>query len=219
MLDKKIDQDVGRLSKDGAKALSDIQATRLAIFNAQPDQAKTLIHQAKVALAKAAKDDAVFMKPESELTAPGKATTPEKVAHAKAPSTTPVARLPVDSQLTLAEDFKATPEKMAAISDANQSLKTADRKGALEKLAVADVDVQFVSAVLPLEQTMADVTKAASLIDEGKYFEANAFLKDATDHAMLNIVDVYGQPYKAKAQKTADAKAPLNAQKATTSAN
>ncbi len=156
------------------------------------------------------------MKAEAELTSPGKAQTTEKPAEAHTPSTTPVAWIPVDSQMTLAEDFKATPEKMAAITDANQSLKKADRKGALEKLAVADVDVQFVSAVLPLEQTTADVTKAASLIDEGKYYEANAVLKDATEHAMLDVVDIYGQPYKAKTEKAADAKAPAAEQKATT---
>lgn len=212
-LNKAIDKDVGKLSKDGAQALQDIQATRIAIFNAEPDQAKSLIQKARDEMQKAAKDDSVFMKAVSELT-PAKKAEPGDKAEAnkaeanKADATKPIAWLPVDSQISLGEDFQATPEKMAAVADANQSLKNADRKGALEKLALADVDVKFTTAVLPLEQTTNDVNKAADLIDQGKFYEANALLKGATDHAMLNIVDIYGQPYKAKATKAAYTKTP-----------
>ena len=205
---KAIDKDVGRLSQDGAQALNDIQAVRLANFNAKPDEAKTFVHKAKDELQKASKDEAVFMKAEADLTKPTKAPTAvDAKADKKAPSATPVASLPVDSQLTLGEDFKATPEKVAAITEANKSLKTSDRQGALEKLAVADVDVQFITAALPLDWTDTDVGKAADLIDQGKFYEANAVLKDVTDNAMLNIVDIYGQPYKAKAEKPANAAA------------
>ncbi|SOC85495.1 YfdX protein [Ensifer adhaerens] len=207
-LNKAIDKDVGKLSKDGAQALQDIQATRIAIFNAEPDQAKSLIHKAKEEMQKAGKDDSVFMKAVSELTPAKKADPGDKAAATKADDKTPIAWLPVDSQIALGEDFQATPEKMAAVADANKSLKNEDRKGALEKLALANVDVKFTTAVLPLEQTTNDVNKAADLIDQGKFYEANAALKDITDHAMLNIVDVYGQPYKAKPAKAADAKTP-----------
>ena len=203
---KAIDKDVGRLSQDGARALNDIQAARLAIFNAKPDEAKTVIHKAKDELQKASKDEAIFMKAEADLTKPTKApATVDARADTKASSATPIAWLPVDSQLTLGEDFKATPEKVAAITEANKNLKTSDRQGALEKLAVADVDVQFITAALPLDRTVTDVGKAADLIDQGKFYEANAVLKDVTDNAMLNIVDIYGQPYKAKADNAAAA--------------
>jgi len=205
---KAIDKDVGRLSQDGAQALADIQATRLAIFNAKPDEAKTFINKAKDELQKASKDEAVFMKAEADLTKPTKAPVAgDANADAKPASATPIQWLPVDSQLTLGENFKATPEKVAAITEANKSLKTSDRQGALEKLAVADVDVEFITAALPLNQTVTDVGKAADLINQGKFYEANAVLKDVTDNAMLNIVDIYGQPYKAKAEKPANAAA------------
>lgn len=207
-LDKAIDKDVGKLSKDGAQALLDIQATRIAIFNAEPDQAKSLIHKAKDELQKAGKDDSVFMKAVSELTPARKAEAGDKTEATKPDTSAPIAWLPVNSQISLGEDFQATPEKMAAVSDANQSLKKADRKSALEKLALADVDVKFTTAVVPLEQTTTDVGKAADLIDQGKFYEANAVLKDVTDHAMLNIVDIYGHPYKAKAAKAADTTTP-----------
>lgn len=207
-LNKAIDTDVGKLSKDGAQALQDIQATRIAIFNAVPDQAKSLIHKAKEELQKAGKDDSVFTKAVSELTPARKAEPGDKAEPTKSDAGTPIAWLPVNSQISLGEDFQATPEKMAAVTDANQSLKKADRKAALEKLALADVDVKFTTAVVPLEQTTSDVSKASDLIDQGKFYEANAVLKDVTDHAMLNIVDIYGQPYKAKAAQAAEAKTP-----------
>lgn len=203
-LTKAIDKDVGKLSKDGAQALRDIQATRLAIFNAQPDKAKTLINNAKAEMAKASKDDSVFMKAAADMTSAAKADIGDsKAADSTQDTKTPIAWLPVDSQISLGEDFQATPDKMAAVTAANESLKKEDRQGALEKLALADVDVKFVTAVLPLKQTLADVDKAAQLIDSGKFYEANAALKDATDHAMINVVDVYGQPYKAKVAKAA----------------
>ncbi len=157
---------------------------------------------------KAAKDDSVFTKANSELTSARKVEPGDKTEATKTDASAPIAWLPVDSQISLGEDFQATPEKMAAVTDANQSLKKADRKAALEKLALADVDVKFTTAVVPLEKTTQDVDKAADLIDQGKFYEANAALKDITDHAMLNIVDVYGQPYKAKAVKAADTKTP-----------
>jgi len=209
-LERAVDKDVGRLSTDGAQALKDIQATRIALFNAQPDQAKALVQKARDELQKAAKDDTVFMKAASEMEAPMKAepVSTNAKADAKAADAKVIAWLPVDSQMSLGEAFQPTPEKIAAVTDASQHLKTDDRKGALEKLALADVDVQFATAVLPLDHTISDVNKAAELIDQGKYYEANAVLKDTTEHAMINVVDIYGQPYKAKATKTAEAQTP-----------
>ncbi len=219
-LERAVDKDVGRLSTDGAQALSDIQAARFAIFNAQTDQAKTFIHKAKDELQKAAKDDSVFMKAASELEAPMKAqpvSTDAKAEAKPADAGKVIAWLPVDSQMSLGEAFQATPEKIAAVTNASQHLKTDDRQGALEKLALADVDVQFATAVLPLDHTISDVNKAADLIDQGHYYEANAVLKDTTDQAMINVVDIYGQPYKAKTTKTAEAHTPskTNTQPAT----
>lgn len=204
--DRAVDQDVGRLSADGAQALRDIQATRIAIFNAEPDQAKTLIGQAQAAMRKAAKDDAVFTKAASQLealNAPAGGQT-----DAKTGAETPIAWVPVDSQLSFAAGFQVTPEKVAAVTDASKTLHT-DRPAALEKLKPLGDDVQFVTAVVPLDQTTADVDKAADLIGQGKFYEANAALKDITDQVRVDVVDIYGQPVPAKPpEKLANAKAP-----------
>ncbi len=222
-----VDQDVGKLSKDGAQAFRDMHLARIAIFDADPSQAKSLIAKAQSALTKAKTDDAVFLKAESELKTPAdlaaaKAVKADKTADAKASDAkaadaktadaktadtktadaTPVSKdkvawVPVDAQMTLGEDFIATPEKASAVTEANKSLAKGDQKGAVEKLRLAHVDVNFVMAVLPLDKTTTDVSQAATLINQGKYYEANAVLKTAEDGMRFDVIDAIGMPQKA----------------------
>ena len=200
---KAIDQDVGKLSKDGAQGFSDLQLTRLAIFEANPAQAKDMIGKAQAAFAKAKTDEAVFTKAEADLKTPAelaghKATAPAAASQTK-PSTEQVAWLPVDAQLTLGDDFVATPAKASAVTEANKNLAHGDQKGALEKLKLAHVDVNFTMAVLPLNKTITDVDQAATLIGQGKYYEANAVLKTAQDGMRFDVIDAVAVPQKANA--------------------
>jgi len=193
-----VDRDVGKLSKDGAQAFRDLHLARIAIFDAAPDQAKADIRKAQEALTKAKTDETLFTKAEADLKAPAtKPTQAAATASAKAaPSTQPVAWLPIDGQLTLGEDFVATPTKAAAVTDANKSLEKGDRKAAIDRLKLADVDMNFVLAVVPLNQTTTDVDQAASLVGQGKYYEANAMLKKVEDGVRFDMVDVVGLPNK-----------------------
>ncbi|AWN50809.1 YfdX family protein [Methylobacterium sp. 17Sr1-1] len=215
---KAIDQDVGKLSKDGAQAFRDMHMARIAIFDADPAQAKSLIGKAQAALAKAKTDDAVFTKAEADLKTPADMAAPkdtnaaDKNAEQPAPTNTAskdmtaagkVAWVPVDAQMTLGEDFVATPEKASAVNEANKSLAKGDQKGAIETLKLAHVDVNFVMAVLPLDMTTADVNQAAALIGQGKYYEANAALKTAEDGMRFDVIDAVGLPQKAAAHTAA----------------
>lgn len=211
-----VDKDVGKLSKDGAQGFRDLQLTRLAIFEANPGQAKDMIAKAQAAFAKAKTDDAVFTKAEADLKSPAdmathKATAPSDKADAKADakpaSKEQVAWVPVDAQLTLGDDFVATPAKASAVTEANKNLAQGDQKGALEKLKLAHVDVNFTMAVLPLNKTITDVDQAATLINQGKYYEANAALKSAQDNMRFDVIDAVAVPQKATAS-TADKGAP-----------
>ncbi len=201
---------VGKLSKDGAQAFRDMHLARIAIFEAEPAQAKDLIGKAQAALTKAKTDEAVFMKAEADLKSPaGTAAQPTAItttktdqaaaapAPAKPAATEPVAWLPIDAQLTLGEGFVATPEKAAAVADANKSLQRGDKQAALEKLKLADIDVNFTMAVLPLDKTTADVNQAATLIGQGQYYEANALLKTAEDRMRIDVIDAVAVPQKA----------------------
>lgn len=205
---KAADKDVAKLSKDGAQAFRDMHLARVAIYDANPTQAKDLIGGAKTALAKAKADDAVFNKAEADLKTPADLAASSKTATAPSDKSAPaqtgpdktasgagqIAWVPVDAQLTLGEDFQATPAKASAVTEANKSLMKGDKKGAIEKLRVADVDVNFIMAVLPLDKTTADVNQAATLIDQGKYYEANALLKTAEDRMRFDLIDVVGVP-------------------------
>jgi hypothetical protein len=202
-----IDKDVGKLSKDGAQGYRDLQLTRLAIFEANPAQAKDMIAKAQAAFAKAKTDDAQFTKAEADLKTPAdlaghKGTMQAATPEAKPGSKEQVAWVPVDAQLTLGDDFVATPEKASAVTDANKNLAHGDQKGALEKLKLAHVDVDFTMAVLPLNKTISDVDQAATLINQGKYYEANAILKTAQDAVRFDVIDAIAVPQKAGAANT-----------------
>jgi len=199
-----VDKDVGKLSKDGAQAFRDLQLTRLAIFEANPTQAKDMVAKAQAAFAKAKTDDALFTKAEADLKTPTdlaghKGMTQPATTEAKPASTDQVAWVPVDAQLTLGDDFVATPEKASAVTEANKNLAQGDQKGAIEKLKLAHVDVNFTMAVLPLDKTIADVNQAATLIGQGKYYEANAALKSAQDGMRFDVIDAVALPHTAKA--------------------
>ena len=194
-------RDFMKLSADGAVAFRALHMARIAIFEADPAVAKKLVADTRVALAKAKVDSTAFMKAEAELKAPkGMNTAPAATpSTASGPS---VAWLPIDGQLTLGEDFVATPAKAAAVAEANKHLEKGQRKEAVEKLRLADVNVMFSMALAPLDRTIADVDMAAKLMDEGKYYEANAAMKKAEDGVRYDSVAIVAVPQKAGAPKT-----------------
>lgn len=198
-----ITKDFGKLSKDGAQGFKDLQLTRLAIFQADPAQAKDMIAKAQAAFAKAKSDDAVFTKAEAEFTGATDVAGHKAIAQPgkdadKSGSKEQIAWLPVDGQLILGDDFVATPAKTSAVTEANKNLSKGDQKGALEKLKLADIDVNFTMAVLPLNKTLADVNQAATLIGQGKYYEANAVLKTAQDGMRFDVINAVAVPQTAK---------------------
>ena len=190
-------RDFMTLSADGAVAFRTLHMARIAIFEADPVVAKKLLADTRAALAKAKVDSTAFMKAEGDLKAPkGMNAAPGAVS---APA---VAGLPIDGQLTLGEDFVATPAKAAAVAEANKHLEKGQRKEAIEKLKLADVNVVFTMALAPLDRTMADVDMAAKFMDEGKYYEANAAMKKAEDGVRYDSVAAIAVPQKAEEKKT-----------------
>ncbi|WP_051439820.1 YfdX family protein [Methylobacterium sp. 10] len=209
-----VDRDVGKLSKDGARAFRDLHLARIAIFDADPTLAKDLISKAQALLVKSKTDEAVYTKAEADLRGPAKPSDTRKVTGAakaadagksmdeEKATAQPTVWLPIDGQLTLGEDFVATPTKAAAVATANKSLEKGDRKAAVDQLKLAGVDVSSVLAVAPLNQTTTDVDQAASLIGQGKYDEGNALLEKVEDSVRFDLVDAVGTPQKAAAPAT-----------------
>jgi hypothetical protein len=207
-----IDKDVGKLSADGASALQDVRLTRIAIYDGRVDDAKKFVNLADSTLAKAKTDEAVFTKAEADLKPPagkdthatatvGAASSASKPADGKSADSkptdqlkTPIAWLPVDGALSINEDFAANPAKKAAVAEANKNLKGGDRHGAIEKLKLADMNIDVTMVVVPLEKTINDVHQAAGLINDGKYYEASQLLRDVQDGERFDVTSITAKP-------------------------
>jgi hypothetical protein len=215
---KSADTDADRLSGDGIAAYRDVHLARLAIFDAKPDQARMFVSHAQAALDKAKTDETAFTKAEADLKPPagmgtaatmagndaGKTADASKDTSKVAPSSEAVKWLPVDTQLVLADDFVVrNKEQQKSVDEANQHLKAGDRKGAMDRLKLAGIDVDFTMAVVPLDKSTQEVNHAAQLIQDGKYYEANAALKAVEDGVRFDVIDTTAVPGKAAGSSAA----------------
>jgi hypothetical protein len=204
------DRDMGKLSRDGYKAMRDVSLARLAIFNGQPAEAKTYTNEAEAALEKAKTDDTAFTKAESDLKAPSGMAQRGSGATA---GTTPTIWIPVDGSLTLGEDYIETPEKSAGVAKANELLKKGEHKQAMDTLKLANIDVSFVMEVAPLDKTTSGIKEAARLIEAGKYYEANQALKGVEDGCRFDVSDFDSAPKKAAGETSKSATTSASAKK------
>jgi hypothetical protein len=209
------DKDFGKLSADGSAGFQDVLLARLAIFDGRTDDAKKFVNQADAAFKKAKTDETVFKKAEADLKPPAAkdaaasksaataepADTSKTAAAAKpeeaektAQTNKPIEWLPVNGSIVIDEDYSAKPAKTAAVAEANKSLKAGDRKGAMEKLKLADVKVVVAMAVLPVEQTISKMDQAASLINDGKYFEASQELRQVQASERFDVIHDFATP-------------------------
>jgi len=200
-------KDFGKLSADGSNAFQDLTLTRLAIFDGRIDDAKKFIQRAETAFDKAKIDEAVFTKAEADLKPPTGKNAPANQTVGAAPPAgkpadtksadqmkKPIAWLPVDGAISINEDYTANPAKKGAVAEANKSLKGGDRKKAWETLGLADMDVDVILAVVPLEQTTDNVHQAASLINNGNYYEASQLLRQAQDSERFDVTSITAKP-------------------------
>jgi hypothetical protein len=181
------DKDFGHLSTDGVNAFNDLHLARLAIFDGRTDEAAKLIADAQASLGKAKTDNAVFLKAESALRPPAQATPKPPVTQAK--STTPVSWIPIDADIELGETFQATPEKAAAVVTAKKGLEKGEGAKALDAIKLASVDVDYTLAVAPLDQSVADVDEANTLMTKRDYYGASQSLKKAEDGIRYDEID------------------------------
>ncbi len=222
-------KDFGKLSADGARGYQDVKLARLAIFDGDIGDAKTIAARAEAEFDKAKTDDAVFTKAEAEMRTrmvsktngtadagkagtangaqadSGKASQTDTAKSDTAKSqgaaqgnggqdvSKPVAWLPVDGVVGVAEDYSAQPAKAQAVAKANDSLAKGDKRGAMDTLRLAGVDLEVVTAVVPLQQTLGDIHDAVQMIDAGKYYEGSQKLRAVETSTILisaNTVEV-----------------------------
>ncbi|ENY9605033.1 YfdX family protein [Escherichia coli] len=158
----------------GMDAMKDVQFARLALFRGEPDAARNLVIEAKKILER--EQDWESAKPLSKKKAPQAGDF----------------YVVIDSGLTLAEDFTVSTEKQEAINKANKKLSQGDKKGAIEDLHLAGVDVSETQVLMPLKQTLKKIDCAQELLSKGKYYEANLALKGAEDGVVVDTETLTG---------------------------
>jgi hypothetical protein len=170
------DKDFGRLSADGVSAFNDIHLARVAIFDGKTDEAAKFVADAKLSLAKARTDDAIFVKAETALEPTAKDVHPAAKGDATGAG---IAWIPIDSEIALGETFQSTPETAAAVVTARKGLEKGDGAKSLEAIRVAKIDVNYTVAVAPLDQSVAEVDEADKLIASHDYYGASQSLRKA----------------------------------------
>jgi hypothetical protein len=180
-----------KLSDQGSEAFQEIDIARLAIFNGHPNAAMQLIKRAQLSLIKAETDGTAFDKAEAELKSP-----PQHANPVPADNAGPIKWLPVGADLSLDKDYSADPAKAAAVAAANAHLKKGERDKAIETLRLADINLSYTLAILPVKATTTRVDEAATLLAHGKYYEANLSLKHAQDGVRYDWVDLNATPAK-----------------------
>jgi hypothetical protein len=206
-LEKSAAADFSRISTDGSDGFLNLIRARRAIFDGRVEDAKKEVHAAESAFDKSKTDLAVFTKAEADLKPPAGRAAPAGTTVGAASSDTtstgstsaaqlktPIAWLPVDGAMAISEDFATTPEKKAALADANKNLKAGDRSGAIEQLKLAGMIVDVTLGVVPLEQTTTNVHQAAILINDGKYYEASQVLRAVQESERFDSRTISGQP-------------------------
>jgi hypothetical protein len=213
--EKAVNKDFSKVSADGSDAFMDLTLTRLAVFDGRIDAARKYIDKAERALSKAKTDETRFLKDAANLNAARNTPTPNSGATAptadqqnssnsqqnaannnqqSSSDNKMIEWLPVDVSITIDEDFTDSPEKKAALADANKSLSSGDRKGAVDKLKLSGVDIDVVVLAVPLNDTIAKVQQVANMINDGKYYEAGQLIKQVQDGARTDVMDFDGMP-------------------------
>jgi hypothetical protein len=177
-----------KFSQDGNDAIRAISAARVAIFNGDPKLASDMIAKAKTAVAKAEQEAPTYS---LKVTTSVEGKTLGTESETEKPE-----MVPVDGQLTLADDFVPTPEKQKHIAAANEHFKNGKSKEALEELRLGEVEVMYNRIWMPLASTSKHIEQAMKLMDEHKYYEANLALKAIGDSLTVDSVKLTETPKK-----------------------
>jgi len=168
---KATNDEVIKVSQEVFDTVRNVRSARLAIFNGFPKDAEKFIAVAK-------SDIMAAVENADEYAIDSKVAANEDDLY-----------VPFDSDIALADSFVPTPKKAEQIKSANSHLKKGNRKEAIEVLKLASIDIVFTAALLPVNLAQAHIDDAASLIGQGKFYEANLALKAVED---LIVVDSYG---------------------------
>jgi hypothetical protein len=180
---KAAERDSIKVSDDAFRVLRDVHAARLEIFDGLPGAAKKDV-------ASAVNDIAATEKMAAQYAVDLKKPMKEGDMY-----------VPFDVQLAISDSFVASPEKNKHIAEANEHLKKGNKKEAISVLKLADIEVVYSAALIPVKLSQQRIKDASRLIDEGKYYEANLALKAVEDSILVDTFGVDEVPTAKKADE------------------
>lgn len=189
------ESDFIKTSDDVNNVLQDIRATRVAIFNGLPDDAKKFAGEAKNDIAAGVKTADEYVVDTKKLADKQANSSDQKDA-----IKTGDLYVPFDADMALAENFVATPEKLKHVAKANEHLNKGDKHKAAQVLKDASIDVMFSAALLPVNYAQGKIDDAQKLIDQGKYYEANLALRDVENSVVYDSFGIDEVPQQAKSK-------------------
>jgi len=176
------EKDFIKVSDDALISMRDLHAARLAIFNGQPDRARTYVDAAVTRIGDAVQD------------------ADQYALDTKAPKADD-SYVPFDASLTVLHAFEPTEEKAKQIAKANEHLHRGKKKEAIEALKLADMDVAVTTSLVPVKFAKDQIDQASKLVGEHKYYEANLVLKAVDDAVVIETYAIDAVPKtKAKAK-------------------
>ncbi|MDN5787958.1 YfdX family protein [Pseudorhodobacter sp.] len=102
--------------------------------------------------------------------------------------------LPFDVSMMLTDSFQPTDANKAAVKKAQDQMSSGDKNAAIDTLRLASVDVNISAAMLPESASMDNLNKAADLIKQKNYFDANLALKSIEDSVIVRSFGVDAIP-------------------------
>jgi len=181
---KAADKDFVKISNDALTSMHDVNGARLAIFNGRPDKALTYVDAAVARIGVAVKDADKY------------------ALDTKTPKADD-SYVPFDASLTVLNDFEPTAEKTKQIAKANDHLHKGEKQEAVKALKLAEIDVAVTTRMIPVKFAKERIDKAASLVAEHKYYEANLALKAVDDAVIVETYAIDAVP-KVKAKSEAN---------------
>jgi ABC-type amino acid transport substrate-binding protein len=169
------EEDFVKVSEDALVSMRDLSGARLAIFNGQPEGARTYVDAAVTRIGAAVQDADKF------------------ALDTKAPKADD-SYVPFDANLTVLHAFEPTAEKAKHIAKANEHLHKGEKQDAMEALKLGEIDVAVTTSLVPVKFAKEHIDQAAKLVGEHKYYEANLALKAVEDAVVVETYAIDAVP-------------------------
>jgi len=169
------DKDFVKVSEDALMSMRDLHNARLAIFNGQPEQARTYVDAAVTRIAATEQEADKFALDTKAAKADDR-------------------YVPFDAALTVMDSYEPSEAKSEHIAKANEHLHKGEKTEAMEALKLGEIDVAVTTSLVPVKLAKAHIDEAAKLISEGKYYEANLALKVVDDAVVVETLAIDDLP-------------------------